>query len=223
MRKRILATLLLVPAVALACSEAASDKPDSSTPADSGGNDVSQPEDGSSPNDGATPQDGGGTCGYAVDASALRVVVNEIRAKGTEFVELYNPTSNPIDVSGAKVADTISDSGCPKTSDAVVFPSGTSIPGGGYLVVFSGSGDAGGPFTDCHDAGTSTCWQATWSISNSSGETLWVMTADDTIAASGTYPPNAVDSGLSWGRLPNGTGDFAANAPTPGAANVAAP
>jgi hypothetical protein len=212
--------ILCLPVLAFACTEAvqpgpdgggADASPDTTTPNDSGtGSDTTPP-----------PPDASG-CGYAEDASALAVVVNEIRAKGAEFVELYNPTSNAIDLSGVKVADTIADSGCPKISEALVFPNGTSLPSGQYVVVRTSSGDAGGPFADCIDAGIP-CWQATWGISNSQGESVFILTGGDVIATTGYYPPLAVDSGLSWGRLPNGTGSFAANTPTPGGPNQPAP
>jgi hypothetical protein len=149
------------------------------------------------------------------------LVVNEIRAKGAEFVELYNPTSGPIDISGLALADTESDSGCPKTSEQLVFPGGTQIPSGGYVVVDTSAGDAGGPFQNCHDAGYA-CFQATWGVSNSQGESVYVLQGT-TISATAYYPALAVDSGLSYGRIPNGTGNFTACTPTPGAANVAAP
>ena len=38
--------------------------------------------------------------------------------------------------------------------------------------------------------------------------------------AQDTYPPDAAATGQSWGRLPNGTGVFAPNRPTPGAPNA---
>ena len=33
-------------------------------------------------------------------------------------------------------------------------------------------------------------------------------------------PADAAPEGSSWGRVPDGTGDFVVNRPTPGAANV---
>lgn len=212
MKKKLAFVILCV-----ACTEAVESNPDAgksdASVQDSSTNDVVSGND-------AAPNDAGTTCGFVVDAGALALVVNEIRAKGTEFVELYNPTSGALDLSNVKVADTVSDSGCPKTSEALVFPNGTQLGSGQYLVIFTSSGDAGGPFTDCHDAGA-TCWQATWSISNSSGESVFVLSSTDVIATSANYPANAVDSGLSWGRLPNATGAFAPNLPTPGATNIA--
>ena len=205
----------LVPLL-FACTEAVENAPDSGSDASS--QDVATPKDSAPPNE-TGPMDAG-ACGLAQDAS-LGVVVNEIRAKGAEFVELYNPTSGTIDLSGVALADTESDSGCPKTSEQLVFPSGTQIPSGGYVVVDTSAGDAGGPFQNCHDAGYA-CFQATWGVSNSSGESVWVLQGQ-TLAATAYYPPSAVDSGQSYGRIPNGTGNFTTCTPTPAAANVAAP
>jgi hypothetical protein len=215
--KKLAAVIVIVPAFAFACTEAVQNGDDAGPDVkqnDAASNDVQQGSD-------VTPQPDASGCGFAQDASALAIVVNEIRAKGAEFVELYNPTSTTLDLGGVQVADTVTDSGCPKTSEALTFPNGTQLAPGAYLVIDTSSGDAGGPFTNCHDAGI-TCWQATWGISNSSGESVFVL-ANGVIATSGYYPPSAVDSGLSWGRIPNGTGSFTANVPTPGAANQAAP
>jgi len=206
----------------VACSEASSGSPDAGTGNDSGGAKDTGPigNDQSSPD--AKQDFDANACGatYA-DAAALPVVVNEIRSKGKEFVELYNPTSAAIDLSGTKVADATDPDGCPKVVDALVFPANTKLPPGGYLVVFTGQTDAGnGVQTACFDAGVANCFYANYKISNTAGETLFVLTPADAVVTSGYYPPGAADSGQSWGRLPNGTGSFTVNTPTPGAANL---
>jgi hypothetical protein len=204
----------------VACSEASSGSPDAAAANDSGGvKDSSPGVDQSAPD--AKPAFDANTCGSTfADAAALPLVVNEIRSKGKEFVELYNPTSAAIDLSGTKVADATDPDGCPKVADALVFPANTSLPSGGYLVVFTGQTDAGnGVQTACFDAGVANCFYANYKISNTTGETLFVLTSADAVVTSGYYPPGAADSGQSWGRLPNGTGSFTVNTPTPGAAN----
>jgi len=204
----------------IACSEAASDSLDAGSGKDSGNADTSQVGvDQITPD--AKPAFDASACPNAIaDAAALPVVVNEIRAKGKEFVEIFNPTNASIDLSGSKVSD-VDTNGCPKSSEAIVFPANTSIPANGYIVVFSGQTDAGNAVqTACFDAGPATCYYANFGISNTTGETLFVLTSSDAIVTNGFYPPAAADSGQSWGRLPNGTGAFAVNsAPTPGSAN----
>ena len=235
MRKPIIAisTISLAAAVALfACSEAAPplSTTDASAPpsansggANSGGGDSGGANSGGANSGGANS--GGGNSGDACelangDAAALPLVVNEIRAKGKEFVELFNPTSTMVDIGGAKLVDVDPDGGCPKFSSALIFPAGTKVAAGGYVVVFTGQADAGvGPHTACFDAVVSSCFYATYGLSSSAGDTVFLTTASDGVVALGTYPPNAVEAGESWGRLPNATGDFTKNTPTPGATN----
>lgn len=60
-----------------------------------------------------------------------QVVINEIMFdpvssdSDDEYVELHNPKSSPLDLSGWRLRDAVS----------YTFPSGTTLPGGGYLVV----------------------------------------------------------------------------------------
>jgi hypothetical protein len=222
MRKPIIAvcTLSLAAAGAIfACSEAA--PPLSATDASAPPSGDSGATDSAIARDAIAPSVDAGACGLAnADAAALPLVVNEIRAKGKEFVELYNPTSTTVDLGGAKLVDVEPDGGCPKFSSAVIFPAGTKVTAGAYVVVFTGQADAGvGPSAACFDAGVSSCFYATYGLSNSAGDTVLLTTASDGVVALGTYPPSAVDAGESWGRLPNATGDFTKNTPTPGASN----
>jgi hypothetical protein len=66
-----------------------------------------------------------------VEERPLRVKINEINYNpsrntlATEFIELYNPTAAAVDMSNWRFANGVS----------YVFPPGTAIPAGGYLVV----------------------------------------------------------------------------------------
>ena len=100
----------------VACSEASSSSPDAGgTGNDSGSvKDSSPGVDQSAPD--AKPLFDANTCGTTfADAAALPLVVNEIRAKGKEFVELFNPTNAAIDLSGTKVADIVTLNGLPSS------------------------------------------------------------------------------------------------------------
>lgn len=97
----------------------------------------------------------GGGAGYSVDydtgtrtyvtgagagttGDPTRVRVNEVLmapSAGTEWVELYNPTSSQVDVSGFYVDDVAGGGGAPKQ-----IPSGTVIPAGGRWVMEFASG-----------------------------------------------------------------------------------
>lgn len=80
---------------------------------------------------------GGGGGGGTSDATAVKV--NEFlmapSGGGTEWVELYNPTSSSVDVSGYYIDDVAGGGGSPKQ-----IPAGTSIPAGGRWVMEFASG-----------------------------------------------------------------------------------
>jgi hypothetical protein len=123
------------------------------------------------------------------------LVINEIVAKGADdnpdWVELYNPDPEEVDISGW----TIEDDGGGK----YLLPEGTTLGGGEYLVVNDallgfglGSDDA-------------------VLLSDAEGELVDVADWED-----GDAPV-----GKSWGRIPNGTGDFKTlSTPTSAAANI---
>lgn len=160
----------------------------------------------------------------AMDARVGSLVINEISAAGDEWIELYNAGSSPVDLSMVQVADTDTsvDGGAPRRASAMRFPAGTMLAPGQYVLVVSGFNDAGvGPQMRClGDGGPRVCFHASWGLSASRGETVWVLSPTGEVTLRVAYPMNAAPSGQTWGRLPNGTGPFAPNRPTPGAANA---
>lgn len=64
----------------------------------------------------------------AATAADPTLRINEIVTQETDWVELYNPTSGDIDISGWTAVDG------GKKSVAIVFPQGTVVPAGGYYV-----------------------------------------------------------------------------------------
>ncbi len=80
------------------------------------------------------------------DPSGNNVVLNEIYPNpsgtydGAEFIELYNPTGSAIDISGWVLAGTEYGEVC-GGEDRWQFPSGTSIPAGGFVVVAKDGAD----------------------------------------------------------------------------------
>ena len=80
------------------------------------------------------------------DPSGNNVVLNEIYPNpsgtydGAEFIELYNPTGSAIDISGWVLAGTEYGEIC-GGEDRWQFPSGTSIPAGGFIVVAKDGAD----------------------------------------------------------------------------------
>lgn len=197
---------------ALACAEAAPVDESKTTP------------DGGDPAD-LTTADGGGTNPTAPDGGitpslAASAVFNEIRATGDEYVELANPGAEAFDLSDWKLADKDS-SGAPKLAEALTFPAGTTIAAGGHLLVMTGiKTPVDGPQSSCGATGATTCFQALFGVSASKGDELFLIDGSGKTVAQASYPANAVADGRAFGRLPDGTGDFADCASTPGAANA---
>lgn len=153
-----------------------------------------------------TPTDGGGGA----------IAFNEISGDD-DFIELVNTGSAAVDLSKWGLGGENSDGGLGSVFE---FPAGTSLAPKAYLLIRAKVTDAGaGPTADCGDAGVSTCFQVSWGISASRGETLRLVKPDGSTAVTGVLP-STVPTGKSWCRLPDSTGDFKACTPTPGAANA---
>lgn len=161
---------------------------------------------------------GGGTTG-----GSGSVVINEIRATGDDFVELYNPGDSAVDLSNFGVTDSL-DTGEPKLEEVARFPTGTSLGAGKYLLIVAEQ-DAAlgvGPHEEClPDGGPTSCFYSSWGISGSNGETVFLLSPSDEVVNEVAYPMDAVPDGSTWGKLPDGSGNFAENKPTPGEANEA--
>ena len=131
------------------------------------------------------------------------VVLNEISVDsvdgGPDWVELYNPSGAPVDVSGWALRDN-------DDAHEYVLPSGSVIPPGGY-VVFSGAAAEG-------DVG--------FDFGFGSADEARLFDADGTLLDATAWLAGTVAEGTSWGRYPDGSGPFATlPTPTPGASNVA--
>ncbi|MBI5384326.1 MAG: lamin tail domain-containing protein [Verrucomicrobia bacterium] len=148
-------------------------------------------------------------------ATPASVVLNEVLANNAGFaeldgttpdwVELYNQSAGPVDLSDLSLTD---DSTLPRRW---VFPPGSVIAGGGYLRLFC---DADKPATN-NNTGFGL---------KITGDAIYLFDAP----ANGGSLLDAVAFGLqaadfSVGRIPNGTGAWALTYPSSSAANVAAP
>jgi hypothetical protein len=162
---------------------------------------------------------GGSTAGGS--AGQANVVINELYGAGNnvgnDFVELFNAGTIAKDLSGFSVTDTEATDGGPKPREGVIFPAGTSLAAGGFLLVVADRRDAG-VSTDCL-SGPMPCFEARFGISQGNGETIFLLDAQGQIATSQYYPPDGGPGPRSFGRLPDGTGSFRATTSTPGAAN----
>lgn len=140
--------------------------------------------------------------------AASGVVVNEFvasndgafrDAKGDadDWIELYNPTAAPVRLLGYTLTDDLAN------PTKWAFPD-TTLAAGGYLIVWADEEASEGPLHAAFKLGAS-------------GEAIGLF-RDGTQVDAVTFGPQT--SGVSTGRSPNGTGDFAAlPSITPGAAN----
>lgn len=154
--------------------------------------------------------------------NTAKLVINEVRAVTEDWVEILNVDDVDANLSGLALADQDTN-GTPKLAEAVRFVEGEKLAPGEYLLVVANLMTANpGPQTTCLAmGGPSRCYQATWGVSGSNGEQVFLLSPKDLVLDTVLYPVNAVPDGQSYCRLPNGEGTFAACAATPGAANSA--
>jgi hypothetical protein len=219
-------TLLVLLGVTFGCSESRAIGPD--VPAALDG---ALPMNASSPSDvqpfvdAAADTDAPQLVDVAVttDSASLRVVINEVRGIGDDWVELYNPATSPVEIAGFGLTDTDTtvDGGAPRVASATRFPTGTVLMPGQRLIVVADLADAGsGTEMNCLMGAVMRCYTATWGISGSRGETIYLLDRGDQIVDQSAHPADSmIVSGQTWCRLPDGTGAFAVCAPTPEAAN----
>ena len=77
--------------------------------------------------------------------AATNVVISEFRTRGTngssdEFIELYNPTSNSINIGGWQIWGSNNVTPIPGTSSRKIIATGVIIPAGGYYLISYSSG-----------------------------------------------------------------------------------
>ena len=117
-----------------------------------------------------------------------------------EFIELYNDSSSPLDVSGFKIFDTEAlDNDTPRH----IVPDGTIIPAHGVLVVFGGgtpTGSFGGAVVQTSSTGDLNL--------NNSGDILTVEDAEGTVLVTFDIEPYSNNPNESYTRNPDITGDF---------------
>ncbi len=134
--------------------------------------------------------DPGGSSGTMSD-----IVINEIlpnpKGQNSEWVELYNPTGDAIDISGMWIDDITGGGGSP-----IQVPGGTIIPAGGYWTL------------------------DTTNLFNNSGDDVTLLLPDGTTVVD-SYTFGNTGKGQSWYRTPDGGAWAAAATknPTKGAAN----
>ncbi|TWU32194.1 CotH kinase family protein [Novipirellula artificiosorum] len=151
---------------------------------------------------------------YDLEPESVEIYINEIMADNDatiedpdeadafeDWIELYNPGTTSVDLSGFYLTDDAAD------PTQWQFPDGSTIDAGGYLVIWAdGDADQG----DDH---------ASFKLS-ANGESVFLYNVDGTtLVDSITFGEQATD--VSYGRFPNGSSTLVVlSAATPGAANT---
>lgn len=132
------------------------------------------------------------------------VVMNEIYSRGIpgtdpDWIEIYNPNSDPIDLSGFKIYDS---GGAAGSKPKKEFPAGTIIPANGFYVIVTDDAAADG---------------SGFGLS-SAGEEVWLENSSGTVIDNYTFL--TMDVTQSFSRIPDGTANWQlSNTITRGAPN----
>ena len=143
------------------------------------------------------------------------IVINEFMASNTstvkdefsqndDWIELYNKGTQAINIGGYNITDS------PTNLTKWAFPTNTTIPAGGYLIVWADEDSS---------QNTAGKYHANFKLSKS-GEFLALLNASGQMLDSLTFGAQVDDRSLS--RIPNGTGSFVIKAATFGKNNESA-
>lgn len=138
------------------------------------------------------------------------VVINEFMASNDstvsdqdgefdDWIELYNKGVSQVDLSGYHLSDDLTN------LTMWTFPTGTNISADGYLIIWADD--------DSAQVGLHASFKLT-----SAGETIYLVDPSGAIVDQVTYGAQVTD--ISYGRFPNGTGDFQTMDPTYAAENM---
>lgn len=219
---RLLCLALL--ALLAGCPEAASD-PDggfdvgadagSDVGLDTGSADVEAPGADAGRDAGSdTRDDDAGDAGPVVRS----LVINEVQASGDDWIEVANVSGVPLAVAGFVVTQT-DDAGEPEPDRGALFPSGAMLPAGAHFFILLQQTITPGFQTECIVEGVEQCLFADFGISNADGDTLVVLDAEGVEVDRVIYTSDAAPSESTYGRIPDGTGEFVVTTPTPVAPN----
>ena len=132
-------------------------------------------------------------------------VVMDPQGDNDDWVELFNRTDSPVDLTGMYLSDKVDN------PTKWQFPDGTMVAANGYLIVWCDE--------DHDDEAATEGLHSNFKLSKS-GETVLLVDTDangNTVLDSVVFGEQETD--VSYGRFPNGTGDFQVVAATPGAEN----
>jgi predicted extracellular nuclease len=139
-------------------------------------------------------------------ANAQSVKINETYTRGTagdlDWIEVYNTTSSPVDISGYKIYDSGAKGGAKSKK---LFPANTVLPAKGFAAIVVDTATFVG---DTSGFGLS-----------SGGETVWLENAAGTLIDTCAIP--ALGNDTSYARIPDGSENWAKTTPrSKGKSNV---
>jgi hypothetical protein len=155
------------------------------------------------------------------------VSINEIHGWGGDWVELYNPGSAAVDLSGWRITD-CDEQGRSRLSRALSFPRGSTLGPHAYLLVVGDKSkkknkkdrEESDAQRVCSSRTGTRCFKASWKIDQKGGDVVRLIAPDGRLLSEATYPAGVVAKARSWSRLPNGAGAFTVSEPTPGRENA---
>jgi hypothetical protein len=132
-------------------------------------------------------------------ASNSSIVINELMASNSvsiadeagqfeDWIELYNTSSSTVDISNYFISD--------DTLNYTKFqiPTGTSMPGNSYLILWADEDGSQGPL------------HTNFKLSASNGEKLFLLNSNREILDNVSFGAQSMD--IAYARIPNGTGNF---------------
>jgi uncharacterized protein (DUF2252 family) len=154
-----------------------------------------------------------------IDPIVGPLAINEIGAVTTEFVELINAAGSAQPLAGYGVADADTDGG-PRFERASRFAADATLAPGARIVIIGGFAAPAVGLQDACLPGVAHCYQAGWDISDSDGETMFLLSPANVIVDQAHYPDDTAGADQAWGRLPDGSGPFMLGAASPDRSNV---
>lgn len=147
------------------------------------------------------------------------VVINEVDGSGEDYVEIYNRSDAPVNLSNWVLTD--DNAGSPDVAEGTIVPVGTVLEPHRFLFLWANltAPQPGIRTDDCLPGAPPPCMHASWGIS-ASGERVYLL--DDALAIVCAFQyPSSVFGGEAFGRVVDGTDVLCPTNPTPGEANVA--
>ncbi len=116
---------------------------------------------------------------------------------GDEFIEIYNYGESDVDISGWEIMD----------GSVLVIPSGTVLVEGEFMYFVAGDKDG------LHGEE----WSGSWPSLTNSGDEIKLYDSDGRLVDQFVYASS--NAGMTWSRVPDGTGGIGETNPTPGSSN----